>query len=135
MWRSTDRASFEKKPSMRLSQEPWGGMIVEDDFDSGLRRVGGVETREIGHELAGAMSFFDAGVDDACRQIDAGQKAQRSHSDVFVIAREGRVSDGRGRQVGRPVGERLDARLLVIGDDRGSPSRNFVACFNGSPSR
>src|ERR1700739_4090193 len=28
MWRSTDRASLEKKPSIRLSQESWGGVKV-----------------------------------------------------------------------------------------------------------
>jgi hypothetical protein len=29
MWRSTERASFEKKPSMRLSQDPWVGVNVK----------------------------------------------------------------------------------------------------------
>src|SRR5215470_10480289 len=28
MWRSTERVSLEKKPSMRLSQEPWVGVKV-----------------------------------------------------------------------------------------------------------
>ena len=44
--------------------------------------------------------------------------AQRSQSDIFLIAREGRVAHGNGRQVGRGGRERLNARLLVIGDDR-----------------
>src|SRR5215813_6805463 len=33
MWRSTERVSLEKKPSMRLSQEPWVGVKVNSkDF-------------------------------------------------------------------------------------------------------
>ena len=35
-----------------------------------------------------------------------------------MIAREGRMAHRNGRQVRRPVGKRLDARLFVIGDDR-----------------
>jgi hypothetical protein len=65
------------------------------------------------------MSLLDAGVDDAGQKIDAGQQAQRSHSDVFMIAREGRMAQGNGRQVGRLVRERLDARLLVLARLRG----------------
>src|SRR5450755_1308839 len=63
-----------------------GGMIVEDDLDRGLRRVGGVELFEEFNELARAMSTLDAGMDEAGQQIDAGQQAERSQSDVFVIA-------------------------------------------------
>lgn len=29
MWRSTERASLEKKPSMILSQDPWLGVKVK----------------------------------------------------------------------------------------------------------
>src|ERR1700747_1029084 len=29
MWRRTERASFEKKPSMRLSHDPWVGVNVK----------------------------------------------------------------------------------------------------------
>jgi len=66
--RKTERANLEKKPSIRLSQEPWvgvkvnskrparwvckpglcflgdvRGMIVEDQLDGRVRRVGGIE--------------------------------------------------------------------------------------------
>jgi hypothetical protein len=55
--RRTERASLEKKPSIRLSQEPCvgggepsfrllgdvRGMIVEDQFDRGMGRIGGIE--------------------------------------------------------------------------------------------
>ena len=29
MWRNSERASLEKKPSMRLSHEPWVGVNVK----------------------------------------------------------------------------------------------------------
>src|SRR5271170_1860064 len=58
---------YEGEASFRSLGEPSfgflgfvGGVIVENDLDRGLRRVGGVEAREIRHELAGAMSFLDA---------------------------------------------------------------------------
>ena len=70
MWRNAERASLEKKPSMRLSHNPWVGVkvkvkvkrpigcaasqvvvsremwaewVVEDDLDGGVGGVGGVE--------------------------------------------------------------------------------------------
>jgi hypothetical protein len=68
MWRRTERASLEKKPSMRLSQEPCfgvkgefeaasgligepsfgflrdvGAVIVEDQLDRLMGRIGGIE--------------------------------------------------------------------------------------------
>ena len=80
MWRSTERASLEKKPSTRLSQEtclgvkvnskrPAGligepgfgllgdvrGMIVEDQLDHRMGRIGGAEKLEEFDEFATAM--------------------------------------------------------------------------------
>ena len=92
-------------------------MIVEDELDRGRGRMGGVELFQEFDEFARAMSPLDAGVDDAGHQIDAGQQALRPQSNVFVIARDGPMTHGLGRQVGRLVGERLDTRLLVIGDE------------------
>ena len=84
MWRSTERASLEKKPSMRLSQEPClgvktnskrccgllgepshgllgdvGGVIVEDQLDRGAGRIGGVEKLEEIDEFAAAVAILD----------------------------------------------------------------------------
>ena len=86
MWRKTERASLEKKPSIKLSQEPclgvkvnwkrpsgWaasqafvslemcGRMIIEDQHDRRIRRIGGVEELEEFDELATAVSIFKAG--------------------------------------------------------------------------
>src|SRR5208337_1700790 len=81
MWRRIERASLEKKPSMRLSQEPClgvkinskrptgepslcllgdvRGMIVEDQFDCRMGRIGGVEKPEKFDEFAAAVAVLD----------------------------------------------------------------------------
>src|SRR5208337_2976031 len=93
MWRSTERASL-KKPSTRLSQEPclgvkmnsnrpvgcsasqalvsfeMCGMIVEDQRDCRMGRIGGVEKLEEFDEFAAAVAVLDEGVDLAGEQID-----------------------------------------------------------------
>jgi hypothetical protein len=83
MWRRTERANLEKKPSIRLfgregeleaasrsSGEPLGGlsgdarrMIVEDQFDRRSRRIGAIEKLEKFGELATAVAVSDEGVD------------------------------------------------------------------------
>src|SRR5690349_1186665 len=93
MWRNTERASLEKKPSMRLSHEPWrecegkaldrlhgkparglardmGGMVVEDDLDRVVGGVGGVEKLEKLDEFTTAVAFLDQGMDVTAEQID-----------------------------------------------------------------
>jgi hypothetical protein len=53
----------------------------------------------------------------AGQKIDAGQQADSAMALVFMIAAEGRMHAGFGRQVRSRRGDRLDAGLLVIGDD------------------
>ncbi len=80
IWRNTERASLEKKPSMRFSQEPcfgvkmnskrpsgcvasqalvsleaWAGMMVEDQLDRGRSWIGRIEELQKFVELARAM--------------------------------------------------------------------------------
>src|SRR6266480_6361080 len=112
MWRRTERANLEKKPSMRLSQEPCleleaacrscvepgsgfsrdvRGMIVEDQLDRGAGRVGGVEKLEEFDELAAAVAVSDEGMDLSGEQIDPGQQAERAVALILIVARECRV--------------------------------------------
>ena len=77
MGRGTERANFEKKPSMRLSHEPclgvkgeleasrwswflsemWAdGMIIEDQLDRGDGRISGVEKLEDVDGLSAAVA-------------------------------------------------------------------------------
>src|ERR1019366_9462412 len=125
IWRSTERARLEKKPSTRLSQEPcfglpgdMRGMIVEDEVDRGVGRIGFVETLEEGDELAAAMAVLDHGVNLAGDKVDAGQQGDRAVAPVFMVAGEGRMNAGLGRQIGGRRCNRLNTGLFVVGDNR-----------------
>src|SRR5215469_13270118 len=155
IWRNTERASLEKNPSMRLSQavrgregelEAAGGllgkpglgllgdvcrMIVEDQLDRGMARIGGIDKLKEFDELAAAMAIPDQGVNLTGQQIDAGQQADRAVTFVFMIAGDGRVSTRLGRQVRRGRRNRLDTWLLVIGDDRHRVAGLFLGFCRG----
>src|SRR5215468_974029 len=97
MWRSTERAALEKKPStrvepgtvfgsehkgeaaVRLSGQPGLGLprdvrrvIVQNDLDRRCGWVGRVENFEELDELATAMAVLDERVHSTGKQIDAG---------------------------------------------------------------
>src|ERR1700732_2612296 len=88
MWRRTERANLEKKPSIRLSQEPcFGGegereaarrlssepglgfsgdmrrVVVQDHLDRRAGRVSGIEKLEEFDDIAAAVAALDQGVD------------------------------------------------------------------------
>ena len=135
MWRRTDRANLEKKPSMRLSHEPCLGvkvnskrpggrassqavvsldmcaMIIEDQLDRGAGRISGVETLEEFDELPAAVAVSDERMDLSGKRVDSGQQAQRAMTFVLVIPREGRVDARLGRQIGCCGCDGLDSRL------------------------
>jgi hypothetical protein len=46
IWRSTERASLEKKPSIKFSQEPWVGVKVKAKRPSGCVASQAVASRE-----------------------------------------------------------------------------------------
>ena len=117
MWRSADRISLEKKPSTRLSPgavlggegeleatrrllgEPnlgllgdVRGMIVEDQLDRCMRRIG-VDQLEEFDELAAAAAVLDRGVNLSSQQINGPETL------VFGVARKGGMCAGLGRQV------------------------------------
>ena len=50
-------------------------MIIEDQFDRGACRIGGVEKLEEFDELAAAMAVSDESVDLSGEQINSGQQA------------------------------------------------------------
>ena len=99
MWRRTDRANLEKKPSMRLSHEPClgvkvnsktsrrssvepgscfsryvRGMIIEDQLDRGAGRISGVETLEEFNELPAAVAVSDERMDLPGKQVDSANR-------------------------------------------------------------
>ena len=70
-------------------------MIVEDELDRGRGRMGGVELFQEFDEFARAMSaaaWTTRSSDDAASRL-------RPQSNVFVIARDGPMTHGLGRQV------------------------------------
>src|SRR4029077_9923382 len=50
------------------------GMVVEDQLDGGICRIGSIEQLEKFDELTAAMSIFDQGMDFTSEQIDASQQ-------------------------------------------------------------
>jgi hypothetical protein len=68
--------------------------------------------------FAAAMAILDQRMDLAGDEVDAGQQADCAVALIFMIAREGRVQAGLGRQVRSRRGDRLDTGLFVAGNDR-----------------
>jgi hypothetical protein len=111
----------EFETASRLAGEPrlslfgdMRGMIVEDQLDRGVSRIGGVEKFEEFDEFAAAMAIPDQGMDLASEEVDAGQQADRAVALVFVLAGEGRMHAGLGRQVRGCGCDRLDARKIQL---------------------
>ena len=57
------------KPARGLARD-MGGMVVENDLDRGVGRVGGVEEFEKFNEFAAAVAFLDQGMDMTGEQIE-----------------------------------------------------------------
>ena len=93
-------------------------MIIEDQFDRGTGRVSGIEQPKEFDELSAAMAIPDQGVNLAGEQINPRQQAERAMTLVLMIAREGRVDCGHGRQIRGGRGDGLDSWLFIVGDDR-----------------
>ncbi len=102
-------------------------MVVEDQLDCRAGRIGGVEKLEKFDEFAAAVAVLDQGVNLTIEQVDAGQQTDRAVALILVIAPEGRVLAGLGGQIRSRGRDRLDAGLLVIGDDRHRIARLFAA--------
>ena len=74
-------------------------MIVEDQLDRRMGRIGGIEELEKFDEFATAMAVPDEGVNLTGEQIDAGQQTDCAIALVLVVARKGRMFAGLRRQV------------------------------------
>src|ERR1035437_2790677 len=93
-------------------------MVVEDQLDRRTGRVSGIEKLEKFDELTAAVTLLDQGMDLPGEQINSGQEAERAMALVLIIARECRVGARHRRQIRCCRSNRLDSRLLVVGDDR-----------------
>ena len=83
------------KPSLGLFGDV-RRMIVEDQLDRGVGRIGGVDKLEKFNEFAAAVAVLNEGVNLTGQQIDAGHQTDRAVAPVLVIAREGCMPAGLG---------------------------------------
>ena len=90
------RGEGELEPAGRLRGDPSAGflgdvrrMIVEDQVDRCIGRVGRVEQGKELNEFTAAVTILDEAMNLAGEKIDAGQQADRAVTLVFMIAAEG----------------------------------------------
>lgn len=93
------------------------GVIVEDQFDRRVGRIGGIEPLEEFDELAAAVAISDQSVDLSGEQINPGQQAEGAMAFVLIIPRHGRMAAWHGRQIRRRRGDGLDSGLVIVGND------------------
>ena len=93
-------------------------MIVEDQLDRCVGRIGSIEKLEEFDELSAAVAVSDEGMNLPSEQINPRQQTERAMPFVLMITREGRVAARHGGQIRRRRGDGLDTRLFVVGDDR-----------------
>src|SRR5215475_8576679 len=107
------------------------GMIVEDQLDRGVSWVGGIQNLEKFDEFTAAMTVPDERVNLSGEQINTGQQTNSAMAFVFVIACEGRMHAGLGWQVRRRIGDRLNAWLFIIRNDRDGIARLLFGSRRG----
>ena len=108
-------------------------MIVEDQLDRRVGRIGGVEKLEEFDEFAAAMAILDHRMDLAGDEVDAGEQADRAVTFIFMLTCEGRMHAGLGRKSGRSL--RWPGRRALVEEMIAIASLSFffetaAACFN-----
>src|SRR5208282_4001081 len=78
------------KPSRRFLRD-MGRMIVEDQLDRSIGRIGGVEKLQELDELAAAMAILDQGMDpglfNALDAVSGGRGAPEARGEIFPLFR------------------------------------------------
>ena len=90
--RAMFRREGEFEAMRRLGGKPgcgFFGMIVEDQLDRSVGRIGGVEQLEKFDEFAAAVTILDQGMNLAANKIDAGQQADRAVAFIFKLPGKG----------------------------------------------
>src|SRR5258708_39756089 len=90
------------KPSRGLLRG-MGGMVVQNDFNCGVGRVGFVEDLQELDELPAAVALFDKGVDFTGQQIDACHQGQSAVALVLVIPHDSGANAGKWGRSGPVV--------------------------------
>src|SRR5215468_869918 len=68
-------SGLRRQPARGLVRD-MGGMVVENDLDRSVSRIGGIEQLEKFNEFAAAVAFLDEGVNVTGEQIDTGHQGQ-----------------------------------------------------------
>src|SRR5262252_7184739 len=99
-----DEAASElrRQPARGLVRD-MGGMVVENDLDRSVSRIGGIEQLEKFNEFAAAVAFLDEGVNVTGEQIDTGHQGQGAVTFVLVITHHGWAGAGQWRRSGAVV--------------------------------
>src|SRR5208283_345622 len=107
------------------------GVIIQDQLDGGIRGISGIEQLEEIDELARPVALLDTRMHLASQQVDPGEQAQCAMALVFVVARKALMLSRLRRQVGCGVGDRLDAGLLVVGNEAWFKPRSHSTGLTG----
>ena len=89
-------------------------MIVQDQLDRGVGRIGGIEKLEEFDEFAAPVAILDQRMDFAGDQINPGQQADRAVALIFLLACESRMHAGLRRQVRSNRFNGLNARFFIV---------------------
>lgn len=93
-------------------------MIVEDQLDGGVGRIGGIDQLEEFDELAAAVAVLDERVDPACQQVNSNQQAEGAMTPMFKIARKRRMDARHGASPAPSSRSPGSQASRVTGDDR-----------------
>jgi hypothetical protein len=117
------------QPARGLARD-MGGMVVEDDLDRGVGRVGGVEELKKLNEFATAMALLDQGMNVTGEQIDPRHQSQGAMAFVLMITHHGRAGAGQWWAIRRGRTDCLDPGFLVVRDDSKAPAAAVLALFS-----
>src|SRR5215469_7500381 len=112
---------LRRQPARGLARD-MGGVVVENDLDRGVARIGGIEALEKFNEFAAAVAFLDQGMDVTGKQIETRHQGQGTVTFVLVIAHHGWAGAGQWRAIRRGRTDRLDPGFLVVRDDGEAPT-------------
>src|SRR5206468_6310429 len=90
-----------------------GRMIVQNEPNGAVRRVGGVEVLQQGDKLPAAMTPLDVRRYMTGMQVKGRQDGASPQAFILVVTGQSRVPARHRRQVGSRRGEGLHSRLLV----------------------
>src|SRR5665213_57040 len=106
---------MKTEPALRLFRNVCR-VIVEQEANAGLRRIALVEFAQQGDEIRTGMMVADDLCDPPGVEIETGQQRYRSQAFIFIVPEMSGKLPRRRRAVWCGGSQRLNARLLVVGN-------------------